>query len=102
MKVAVSQNNSLQEILDITERLYVAAMQSDWDHLNELQQRQAILLQTCSISSNENDVSVLQKISDLTKQAIGLAETYKHDIGEQLVQFKKNASAQNAYLQNLE
>jgi hypothetical protein len=98
----MSRNDLSQEILDVTESMYIAAMQSDWEKLNDLQLRQAVLLQSCSMSSGGIDVSVLQKISDLTKQVIELAEACKHEIGGQLLQFKKNANAKNAYLQNFE
>jgi len=96
----VSAEDSLKEIMEITENMYVAALQSEWDNLNELQCKQALLIKSCTFSSMQENVAMLQKVGDLTKQVVELAEIHQREIGEQLLEFKKNSSAQNAYLQN--
>ena len=96
----MGSEESLKELMDVTENMYVAAMQSEWDELDQLQQCQTSLLQSCSISSLQENASLVQRISDVTKQVVELAECHKQEIAVQLLEFKKNSNAQNAYLQN--
>lgn len=93
----------LSAVLDVTESMYVAAMQSAWEELDVLQQRQAAMIKAFSMKSvSVADRDALQNIADLTHQTVELAETHKEALRDELVQLKKKGGAQNAYLQNSE
>lgn len=92
----------LDEVVNLTESMYVAAMAAEWDELDHLQQQQAALIKQGVF---ETDVAgknheVLQKVVELTHLVIDIAETHRLQLYDELMQLKKNGNAQNAYLQN--
>jgi len=90
----------LQEGLDITENMYAAALQSAWDDVRVLQQRQSALLNLLSDVNSLEEANTLSRIKELTDQVIELAEQHRLQLGKELVQMKKGGDAQNAYLKN--
>lgn len=93
----------LSVILDVTELMYVAAIESAWEELDVLQQRQAAMINAFSMESvSVGERAKLQNIVDLTNQIVELAKAHKEALRKEMVQLKQNGSAQNAYLQNSE
>lgn len=94
--------DALLEALDVTEDMYIAALQTDWDVLAELLRRQTALLDAPSPNRDaQQKAEILGKIKELTDQVIELAEQYRDDLGKQLIQIKKGGDVKSAYLQNL-
>ena len=92
----------LDEVVNLTESMYVAAMAAEWDEVGFLQQQQAKLIkqgvfETNAINANNE---VLKKVSELTNLVIEMAEAHGLELYDELMQLKKNGSAQSAYLQN--
>jgi hypothetical protein len=95
--------DDLKRILELTEAMFAAAIQSSWEELDVLQNQQAMLIKAynfASVSAYEFDI--LRNVSDLTAQVIDLAENHKKALFDELALLKKNSGAQSAYLQNIE
>lgn len=95
--------NLLDDVVNLTEAMYVAAMAAEWDELDILQQQQAALIkQTMSYADLATNTEVLQRVTELTHLVIDIAEAHRLELYDDLMRLKKNGSAQNAYLQNSE
>ena len=92
----------LDEVVNLTESMYVAAMAAEWEELDILQQQQAKLIKQGVFETDAVDKNneVLQKVSELTHLVIDIAETHRLELYDELMRLKKNGSAQSAYLQN--
>ena len=92
----------LDEVVNLTESMYVAAMAAEWEELDFLQQQQAKLIKQGVFETDAVDKNneVLQKVSELTHLVIDIAETHRLELYDELMRLKKNGSAQSAYLQN--
>lgn len=96
-------DDELKRILELTEAMLAAAIQSSWEELNVLQNQQAVLIKSCNLAGiSAYEFNIWRQISDLTAQVIDLAETHKKALFDELVLLKKNSGAQSAYLQNIE
>jgi hypothetical protein len=82
--------------------MYVAAMAAEWDELDVLQQQQAALIKQTVSENLATNTEVLQRVTELTHLVIDIAEAHRLELYDDLMQLKKNGSAQNAYLQNSE
>jgi hypothetical protein len=92
----------LDEVVNLTEAMYVAAMAAEWDELDVLQQQQAALIKQTVSENLATNTEVLQRVTELTHLVIDIAEAHRLELYDDLMQLKKNGSAQNAYLQNSE
>lgn len=97
----MNTENLLDEVMHLTESMYVAAMSAEWDELIVFQERQAWLIQQdafklAAISHRD----LLEKISELTHLVTDMAESQRTELYQAIMQLKKCDSAQNAYLQN--
>ncbi len=98
----MSSSNLLDEVVNLTEAMYVAAMAAEWDELDVLQQQQAALIKQTVSENLATNTEVLQRVTELTHLVIDIAEAHRLELYDDLMQLKKNGSAQNAYLQNSE
>lgn len=95
--------NLLDDVVNLTEAMYVAAMAAEWDELDILQQQQARLIKQGVFEVEPAiNADVLQHVTELTHLVIDIAESHRLELYDELVRLKKNGSAQNAYLQNSE
>ena len=95
--------NLLDDVVNVTEAMYVAAMAAEWDELDILQQQQAeIIKQGVFEVGSATNTETLQRVAELTHLVIDIAEAHRLELYDELVRLKKNGSAQNAYLQNSE
>jgi len=95
--------DDLKRILELTEAMFAAAIQSSWEELDVLQNQQAMLIKAYKIASiSAYEYDILRNVSDLTVQVIDLAENHKKALFDELALLKKNSGAQSAYLQNIE
>lgn len=97
----MNTENVLDEVMNLTESMYVAAMSAEWDELIVFQERQASLIQQdafkMAVISHRD---LLEKISELTHLVTDMAEAHRTELYDSIIQLKKSDSAQNAYLQN--
>lgn len=101
--VKMDAEDELKRILELTEAMFTAAIQSSWEELDVLQSQQSMLIKSCNLAAiSAHEFDILRNISDLTAQVIELAETHKKALFDELVLLKKNSGAQSAYLQNIE
>lgn len=97
----MNTENLLDEVMHLTESMYVAAMSAEWDELIVLQERQASLIdQDVFKAAVISHRDLLEKISDLTHMVTDMAESHRTELYEEIMQLKKCDSAQSAYLQN--
>lgn len=93
----------LTAALTLTEAMFLAAINSDWEELDALQHQQSSKIKALSITSAaESEQDQLHRISELTLQVIELAEQHRQELGRELAQIIKTGSVRNAYLQNSE
>lgn len=97
----MNADDLLKDVMDTTESMYIAAMQSEWEDLDALQKMQASLVGRVVFDSEAGfNGELLKRVSELTHLVIDIAEAHRLNLYEELKTLKKNGSAQNAYLRN--
>lgn len=93
----------LQNLLAITERMLVSALDGEWDELDRLEREQSVFAREMFVGIDDcspEERALGSKIAAILAQVINLAEQHKVAIAEQLIQLKKSSTIENAYLKN--